>query len=514
MIPTIQQLQLANSDYIELRNFIKNKDFMKFLIDNTNFLSSATTKQRLWHLLNNMHIQYCICGKQVNWNIKNNSYRFFCSSKCAHNSDTVKDKIVATCIKKYGKKTYLITDTAKTNYQEKMIEKFGVNNPFLSKIVQDDIKDTILVKYGVTNISYLQETKDKITSIHQKKYSRIRQCQSHFSDESYFVKYNKLELVELYKPGVSIKDIANKLNIGHTQLCIQFKNFGIDIHPNVGQQQVFDFIKSIYSGTILLNDRKVLDGKEIDIYLPELNIGIEYDGIFWHSENSSGKVNYHIEKDVLAKSKGIKLYHILDLEWKDKQELVKSRISSFVGVNTTLYGRKTVISILDKKDAIKFFKDNHIQGNTGASFYVGLKHDNQIVAAMSFGKSRYNNYQYELLRFCNLKNINVVGGASKMFKFAINNLGASDIVSFCDLRWGTGTVYEKLGFKHIRNNGASYSYTHNYRTFESRIKYQKHKLANILTNFDPELSEWDNMKNNEFDRYWNSGNAVYVWTKL
>ena len=513
MIPTLLQLQLANTDYTALRNFIKNKDFMDYLIANTDFLHNATAKQRLWHLLNSKPIQYCKCGSSVKWNIKNNLYRTFCSSKCAHNDITVKDKSEATCIKKYGKKTYLLTTKATDEYKDKMLKAYGVDNPFKSNIIQQEIKDATFNNHGVTNISKLQATKDKITTTHQERYGRIRSCQTHFSDESYNVKYDRQALVELYTPSVSIKDIAVQLNIGYSQLCIQFQKFGIEVHQNIGQQQVYDFIKSVYAGPLILNDRKSLDGKEIDIYLPELNIGFEYDGIFWHSEHSSKKINYHTEKDSLAKSKGIKLYHILDLEWKNAQELVKSRISSFVGANNTIYGRKTDIVILDKKEAIEFFKNNHIQGNAGASIYVGLKYNEEIVAAMSFGKSRYNSHQYELIRFCNLRNYNVVGGASKMFKFAVNHLNALDVISFCDLRWGTGDVYKKLGFMHIRDNSASYFYTHNYRTMESRIKYQKHKLSNVLSNFDPSLSEWDNMKNNGFDRYWNSGNSVYVWTR-
>ena len=168
---------------------------------------------------------------------------------------------------------------------------------------------------------------------------------------------------------------------------------------------------------------------------------------------------------------------------------------------------------MDKAIAHQFFNDNHIQGSAGASFFVGLEFDGSIVAAMSLGKSRYNSYQYELIRFCNIKNVNVIGGASKLFKFSINYLNIDTIISFCDIRWGTGNVYEKLEFRHIRNNDPSYIYTNKYKTLENRIKYQKHKLQKILPVFDNNLSEWENMKNNGFDRYWNSGNAVFVWQK-
>lgn len=514
MKPTIEQLRLANSDYTELRKFMMNKDFVNFLTSETNFLSEATTKQRLFHFLNHItEIQVCKCGVEVKWNIKDNTYRKYCSSKCAHTDESVKLKTEKTCLERFGVKTNLITTTAKDNYSIKMIKRFGVDNPFKSAEVQQDIKDAIFDKYGVDNVSKLDSVKEKINVTHIERYGRIRECQSHFTDESYSLKYNKQALVELYTPGTSIKDIAEKLNVGHSQLCIQFKNLGIEMHQTVGQQQIYDFIKSIYSGEIILNDRKILDGKEIDIYIPLLNVGFEYDGIFWHSQDSSGKTNYHADKDALAVSKGIKLYHILDIEWKTMKELIESRISSIMGTNKTIYGRKTTIKILERKLAHQFFNDNHVQGSAGASFYIGLEFEGNIVAAMSFGKSRYNSVQFELIRFCNVKGLSVVGGASKLFKYAVKHLNAIEIISFCDIRWGTGGVYHKLGFNHIRDNGPSYIYTNRYRTLESRIKYQKHKLEKLLPIFDKNISEWENMKNNSFDRYWNSGNAVYIWTK-
>ena len=514
MIPTFDQLQLANSNYTELRKFIANKEFAISLTSNTSFLTAATIKQRLFHFLNHIfELQVCKCGAPVKWNTKDNTYRKYCSSKCAHTDESVKTKTENTCLERFGTTTNLTTSDSKKNYAAKMIEKYGVDNPFKSKKVQQIIKDTNIEKYGVDNPSKSAVVKEKINTTHINRYGRIRECQTHFTDESYLLKYNKQALIELYKPGVSVKDIAEKLNVGHSQLCVQFRNLDIAIHQTVGQQQVYDFIKSIYSGNIIFNDRKILDGKEIDILIPELNVGFEYDGIFWHSQDSSGKTNYHKEKDVLSQSKGIKLYHILDIEWKTKQDLVKSRICSILGKNKTIYGRKTSIKILDKKIAHRFFNDNHIQGPAGASLYVGLEFEGALVAAMSFGKSRYNITQFELIRFCNISGLNVIGGASKLFKFAAKQLNATEIISFCDIRWGTGKVYSHIGFTHIRDNGPSYIYTNQYKTLESRVKYQKHKLEKLLPIFDKNVSEWENMKNNGFDRYWNSGNAVYMWVK-
>jgi hypothetical protein len=510
---TQELLLSAFNSYSELRKFILDKNNISELNKLTSYLDkNSTTKQRMWHVINNSQVeQKCNCGNTVKWNTKNNTYRVFCSSKCAHIDESTKIKTRNTCIEKYGVSTNLITNHAKDNYASKMIERYGVPNPFKSSEFQDQLKSTVLEKYGVTNVSKLDSVKEKITATHMAKYSRIRESQKHISDESYRIKYDRAELANLYNGTRSIIDIATLLNVGHSQLCVQFNKFGIEIHQSVGQRQVYEYIKSIYSGTVVLNDRKVLGGKEIDIYLPDLNIGFEYDGIFWHSELSSGKIKYHVEKDKIANDVNIKLIHIIDLEWKTMQDIVKSRISSLVGCNKRVYARKTKIEIIDSKTASAFFNANHIQGNTGASFYAGLYLGDLLVAAISIGKSRYNLSQFELMRFCNILGHNVIGGASKLFKFAVNQLNATEIMTFADLRWGTGKLYSKLGFTHKRDNAPSYTYTHLYRTLESRVKYQKKNLEKLLPIFNPAKSEWENMKDNGYDRYWNSGNAVYIW---
>ena len=512
----IDKLKLADTDYSYLRRIMIDKDIMNTIQLETSFLpDKKPIKQRMWHILNeNFEIIKCECGNAVQWNIKNNTYRRFCSSKCAHNNESVKNKTMLTNIERFGEKTYLKTDEAKQKYADAMIEKFGVDNPFKSKEFQENIRALVKEKYGVESTSQLDWVKDKITRTHRLRYCRDRSSQIHLSAEICELKNDRKYLGELYESGKSILDISKLLGIGYTQLCVKFNQLGIEIRESSGQTEIYEYIKELYKGEIIFNAKGYLDGKkEIDIFLPELGIGFEYDGIYWHSEKSSKKKSYHYNKDIEAQLKNIKLFHIIDLEWRNKKEICQSRISSMLGINKTIYGRKTRIEILDKKIASQFFDDNHIQGNTNFSVCYGLIYNDMVVAAMSFGKSRFNNYEYELLRYCNLLYTNVVGGASKLFSYAKKTLKFNNIVSFCDVRWGTGKMYEKIGFNLIKINGPSYIYTNNYRTLESRMKYQKHKLADLLPIYAKDLSEWENMQNNGYDRYWNSGNMVFLWQR-
>ena len=510
------ELKIAFNDYKALRVLMTDKSKIQEIVDRTKFLKpTAKLKQRIWHLLNKeTQSLKCQCGSELNWNTKENKYRDFCSYKCAGNSDFVQEKRRKTCLERYGVDTNLISSEHKKDYAEKMLEKYGVDNPFKSQEVQNRIKQSNLKKYGSKSTGNLDWVMEKTNKTCLKRYNRLWSNQDHIPDESYDIRCRKEKLEEMYNNGMSVYDISQHLNIGYTQLCVHFNKLGIEKRQSTGQTQLANYIQDLYKeGEIVFNDRKMLDGKEIDIYLPELKLGIEYDGIVWHSELISNKTDYHYQKDLLAKSKGIKLIHVLDLEWISKQDIVKSRIASLLGKCKRFYARKTSIVELSNKEAKEFFIENHIQGHAMASYTVGLVLDNTLVAAMSFGKPRYNSNEYELIRFCNIKHHNVIGGASKLFKFAIKHLKAKEVVSYSDIRWGTGKLYSKLGFEHIRDNTQSYFYTHRYKTMENRVAYQKHKLAKKLELFDPNLTEWENMQANGYDRIWDCGNSVWIYDK-
>jgi hypothetical protein len=133
---------------------------------------------------------------------------------------------------------------------------------------------------------------------------------------------------------------------------------------------------------------------------------------------------------------------------------------------------------------------------------------------MTFGKSRYNKkYQYELIRFCNKINTLVTGGASKIFKYFIRNYNPESLISYADLRYSKGALYEKLGFTKLKSSTPNYFYFHKNNTLKlmSRVQFQKHKLKDKLDIYDPELTEYQNMLNNGYDRIWDCGNGVYEY---
>jgi hypothetical protein len=159
----------------------------------------------------------------------------------------------------------------------------------------------------------------------------------------------------------------------------------------------------------------------------------------------------------------------------------------------------------DKAEVKEFLDRNHIQGSTGHKIAVGLQYENTLVAIMTFGLSRYNKkYQWELVRYCS--NTAVLGGASKLFKYFIDNFKPKSMVSYSDNRWFTGSIYSILGLTQ-NSTTIGYQYT-DYKKRIDRQHFQKHKL--VEQGQDASKSEWEIMQELKYDRIWDCGQIC--WT--
>ena len=227
------------------------------------------------------------------------------------------------------------------------------------------------------------------------------------------------------------------------------------------EEELFEFlnVNAIISN---ISDRKILNGKELDIFIPKYNVAIEFDGLYWHSELFKDK-NYHLNKTNLCKEQGVQLIHIFEDEWIYKQDIVKSRLKNILGLTENkIFARKCIIKEVNSKDKTLFLDNNHLQGSVKSSINIGLYHNNQLVSLMCFNKPRagigalYDGY--ELSRFANILNTNVIGGASKLLNYFELTYKPKNIISYTDLRWSTGNLYETLGFVETHRNKPNYWY--------------------------------------------------------
>lgn len=347
-------------------------------------------------------------------------------------------------------------------------------------------------------------------------FKNTKKTNKQFLEEIYAITTN-IKVIEKYA-GAHIPILFKYLSCGHeyrstpSNLLSKGQNIICRIcSPLFTSKGERDIAELVSKYTLVdTNNRSLLDGLEIDIYLPELKIGIEYNGEYWHSETKKGK-SYHLDKTTVAKGKDIRLIHIFEHEWLQKQDIVKSRLLGMLGQNYKLGARKCTIKELAFNEIKDFLNENHLQGSGSPSKYnFGLYYKDILEAVMTFSKPRFNsNYDYELIRYASLTGVNIQGGASKLLKYFTNKYQGS-IISYSDKRWGDGNLYKTLGFKYSHSSEPSYFYAKN-STILSRYQCQKHKLSTLFPEFyKDELTELDIMSNAGFNRVYDCGTDVWI----
>ena len=259
-----------------------------------------------------------------------------------------------------------------------------------------------------------------------------------------------------------------------------------DIAPFSKEElELFEFVKSIYDGPVYHNSRSVIAPLELDIYIPEKKLAIEFNGLFWHSELWKDK-NYHLSKTKMCEEKGIRLIHIFEDEWWYKKDICKSIIASSLGIyRERIPARKCKVRECGLKEAQDFLDKNHLQGYSSSSKRLGLYYNNELVSILTFSKPRFSKeYDWEIIRFANKLNTSIVGSFSKLMK-AFKETGS--VVTYSDRRLFTGDVYRNNGFDELTPTSPSYFYT-NERERVSRYSMQKKKLIQKYPE-DIELSE-------------------------
>ncbi len=280
------------------------------------------------------------------------------------------------------------------------------------------------------------------------------------------------------------------------------------------QSELKELIQS-FNMEVLYNDRKILNGKELDIYIPSKGVAIEFNGLYWHSELYKDPM-YHLNKTKLCNKNGVRLIHIFEDEWIFKKDIVVSRIKAILGLTENkIYGRKTVIKEVSANECKTFLEQNHIQGNINSKIRLGLYYNNELVSLMTFGKMRKSlgrvsdENKYELLRFCNKLNTNIIGGASKLLNYLIKKYNPNEIISYADRRWSKGNLYEKLGFTFNHNSNPNYWYIIG-KNRKHRFGYRKDVL--VKEGYDKNKTEHQIMLNRGIYRIYDCGNISYKIT--
>lgn len=494
---------------------------------------------------------YCIaCAKSIKLentkqtNISLYGYAFnINSAKAKENSITKRkennwqSKIEDSNIKKYGHKNVFSVDEVKNKIKKTNTERYGVEYPQQNKEMQEKSKNTVkektgfchqfkdpaviekikktnLERYGVEIPTQNEAVKRKLSE--SAKRQKINSFTEKLLPETLSILNDEAALRNLYKEN-TVSSLSAMLGVSRTAVKRYFKTHNIEIERKEFSGEEKSFYDMLHNDDIKVihNDRSVIKPKEIDIWYPDHNMGVEYHGLYWHSVTDTLVDKTHFEKYKLARENNISLLQFFSNEVKNKPSIVKNIVYSKLGINPKIYARKCVIREIDAKLYREFCDNNHLQGFGLAKIKIGLFHNDELVSVMSFGHSRFNkNVEYEMVRYCVKNGLSVVGGASKLWKYFIKTYNPKSVITFADARISNGDLYHTLGFEFKRHTAPNYFYTKDFDKLESRIKFQKHKLKDILDNFDPAKTEKENMVDNGYVIVYDAGNLVFEWENV
>lgn len=333
-----------------------------------------------------------------------------------------------TSIEKYGCKAPGNNPEAREKAKATCLKNNGTEYAMKSDAVRQKAKATLIEKYGVDNAAKSKEVKQK----------RAETCRERYGDKLPF------NLPESYKK--QHETIQQRYGVPYycmTDHCISSQG---KIVSNANKA----FIAKLDDFAIQCESELHIANRSYDIHIPEFNTLIEIDPSYTHSIipthwGTSCDKYYHRDKTQLAIDNGYRCIHLFDWDdWDKVIDMFKPR--------QRVYARNCEIYRLNLDVAVEFLDKYHLQGSCrGQLLCLGLVHRGELLQVMTFGKSRYDkSHAVELLRLCTKPGYSVVGGASRLFSFATNEYGLSNIISYCDRAKFTGDVYEKLGMKLIR----------------------------------------------------------------
>lgn len=371
---------------------------------------------------------------------------------------------------------------------------------------------TMIKKYGVPYNSQRESVKAKLKQTKLKKY----QYDSLIDND-----WLRVEYVDKKRTAV---DIAEELGCHDSAVrrYVALHGYEVRNYSNRSRQE-FKLCRWLDTHGIHYEtcNRTLLDGVEVDIYIPEHSLAIEVNGLLYHSynpnafhisrqKNAEKRLEYrgkHLKKTIAANNAGVHLLHFTDFSIDNNWDIVINIISSKLGLHTKIGARKCLLKQIDVPTQKQFFNRYHLQGYAASNSAYGLYYDNRLIQCISIGSNRFRKNELEIIRFASEHNITVVGGLSKLLKHIRTQHCNAVITTYCDRDISTGAGYISAGFRVIEYTKPGYFWTDG-RNIISRYRTQKKQLSKWLSNYNPEESESVNMFRAGYLRYWNSGNIV------
>lgn len=395
-----------------------------------------------------------------------------------------KEKFIKTNRDRFNSDYYMGTEDFKQKSIETNLQKYGYEWSTQNPEVKARHDAANYDKYGV------KDAKQRFCSDELKMYLNDRDASIEFLSSNSFTFFDLRKYF--------IKDNESQL----WSWLYRFNLFEYLKHSpkSFGEQELAEFLKPF--GFTEITNRKLLgNGQEIDIYNPDLKIGVEYNGTYYHSSKCINDKNYHLTKSKLAEANGIRLIHIYEYEWQDIN--IRSKLESLLRIASNnvcnkIYARNCDVREISNREAKKFNDAHHLQNHRNAQVTYGLFYNDELVQLMSFSRTKYNrnlktDNSWEIIRGCPGSNNIVIGGVSKLFKHFIKMYNPNSIFSYCDFNKFDGKGYEAIGMKFIGYTGPD----------------KKWIIHGKVINRKPH--RYHELKNQAEAVIWGAGSKKYIW---
>ena len=469
-----------------------------------NGLSDVPFKEKVYLTINNYkELPICKnpnCDDLTNYRNSTLGYSKYCSNKCISSDPNIILHKEQNSMKKWGTKSPGESEEIKEKTKKTNQRKYGGYSPMCCKKVREKSKQSYLRNWGVEHPSKNKELLDKRVNSFKKNIAQYKESYRKTSMERYGTEHpwsnkeihDKTVIKGIATKRASLKrKVENWLNGNYELLNIDYEIREIKIYCKVCQSEfeisryllylrnrektlictncnkvnvgcsgseieLRRFIKNNYIGDIFFN-QTIIPPHELDIYLPDLKLAFEFNGLYWHSEDKRGK-DYHMMKTDECEKNGILLIHIWEDDWVSKNEIIKSLILN--KLNKPKFKIKAsdleVININYNKIIRNFLNENHIFGYTKSSIKLGLLNNGSLVSLMTF-KNRGGGI-YELKRFCDILNHDIPYSFSKLLNHFINKFKPREIISFSDNSISNGSIYLNNGFKSVNKTKPNYKW--------------------------------------------------------
>lgn len=275
---------------------------------------------------------------------------------------------------------------------------------------------------------------------------------------------------------------------------------------------------------VIRHDRTLIAPLELDIVVPSAHVAIEFNGLFWHSEDAGKDRLYHLRKRRACEAVGYQLIQIWQDDWCNRRGVVLSMLAHKFGVSRDehIHARKLEIRRIEGREAAVFLDANHIQGSVSATMHVGGFFGGRLVAVLSIrdtamsSRMRYAQGEWEIRRYAT--SCIVAGGFSRLLAHAermVRESGQtlSRWVSISDCDVSDGRMYQECGFVRDAELAPDYRYwgnvTGNVRRPKESFQKRRFKECEDLL-YEEGMTERELARLNGLHRVYDSGKIRWV----